>query len=293
MISDNFGEMNAYALGIFMKEMVRRAILAIRRERFSFEEQAKIGRTGKLDDLVTSADRAAQEIYIKMIRKGLPGFGIVAEENELAVPCTLGTGESVFTVDPLDGTKAFKRRQSHGIGTMLSLIRNGDVIAAYVGDINTQEIYGFRPGAATVHRISEYDYAEELTVDKARTLTDQYLMDRDTGHDGTPLSRLLHSKDAARCRGFETTNGSLGIAAARLWKSEVGGMVLEPSKYAPWDWYPIAGISCRLGFVFLQFDNGSLRRFTIPTGPNPVCVDSEILVVHESRLAELEPLIAA
>ena len=50
---------------------------------------------------------------------------------------------SYITVDPLDGTKAFIRRQSHGVGTMVAMVEEGQVVSAYVGDVNTQEIYGF------------------------------------------------------------------------------------------------------------------------------------------------------
>src|SRR6185503_21353335 len=66
------------------------------------------------------------------------------------------------TVDPLDGTKAFIRRQSQGVGTMVALVDDGRVQSAYIGDVNTQEIYGFRPASSSVHRISEYETAERL-----------------------------------------------------------------------------------------------------------------------------------
>ena len=68
-----------------------------------------------------------------------------------------------FTVDPLDGTKAFVRRQSHGVGTMVALVEQGRVVSAYVGDINTQEIYGYRPGSRAVHRITEYETSEMMS----------------------------------------------------------------------------------------------------------------------------------
>jgi fructose-1,6-bisphosphatase/inositol monophosphatase family enzyme len=56
-------------------------------------------------------------------------------------------GNLLLTVDSLDGTKAYVRKQFHGIGTMVSLVCDCNVIAAYVGDLMTQEIYGFRPAS--------------------------------------------------------------------------------------------------------------------------------------------------
>src|SRR5687767_10555304 len=143
----NFGPINGHVLGWAMKEMVRRAIEAIQAQLFVFEATEKAGYDGKLDDVVTTADRSAQQIYVKMIREGFPTYGLVAEEDELSIRCAdPELGDIYFTVDPLDGTKAFRRRQSHGIGTMLSLVHKGEIIAAYVGDVMTREIYGYHPG---------------------------------------------------------------------------------------------------------------------------------------------------
>ena len=132
-------------VGLAMKEMVRRAIKAIREQRFVFDAQQKKSLGSSSDDLVTTADQQAQEIYLRVIRRCFPGFGIIAEEDGLRVPCTLPDRRLYFTVDPLDGTKAFARRQSAGVGTMVALVEEGRVLAAYVGDVMTQEIYGFRP----------------------------------------------------------------------------------------------------------------------------------------------------
>jgi fructose-1,6-bisphosphatase/inositol monophosphatase family enzyme len=137
-------ELNGHAVGIILKELVRRAMAVIRNERQVFEATAKQGRSGDMDDVFTSADTKAQEVYIKSLHECFPDYAIVAEEGGVAprIARSVRPG-AFFTVDPLDGTKAFVRRQSHGVG----LVEHGQVASAYVGDINTHEIYGYRPGS--------------------------------------------------------------------------------------------------------------------------------------------------
>src|SRR5581483_2209379 len=112
--------------------------------RMKFDAQEKV--SYKLSaDFVTNVDRGAQEIYRRKLTEWFPCWGIVGEEDGLNIPYKLYDGDMYFTVDPLDGTKAFIRQQSHGIGTMIALVKNDTVIAACVGDIMTGELYYFRP----------------------------------------------------------------------------------------------------------------------------------------------------
>jgi len=175
----NYGMLTSHSISIVMKEMVRRAIEEIRKRRFVVEVTQKEGYSGKLDDIFTDADQAAQAIYVKLIKENFPGWGIIAEEDHLRVECTdHALGDLYFTVDPLDGTKAYARRQSHGIGTMISLVLNGSIIASYIGDINTREIYGYRPESDSVHRIAS-EHGHKLVINEQLPLGEQYLLLRD------------------------------------------------------------------------------------------------------------------
>ena len=44
---------------------------------------------------------------------------------------------------------------------MVALVCDGNVIAAYVGDVMTGETFGFRPGSTKVYRLSEAGRAEQ------------------------------------------------------------------------------------------------------------------------------------
>jgi fructose-1,6-bisphosphatase/inositol monophosphatase family enzyme len=286
------GSVNAHVIGIVMKEAVRRAIMVIRAQRFIFEAQAKAGYSGDLDDMVTSADHRAQQVYVKMLTECFPLCGILAEEEDLRLPCRIPGRTVLFTVDPLDGTRAYVRKQSHGIGTMLSLVSDGEVIAAYVGDVMTQEIYGFRPESDRTHRISEFDHVEDLRICEERKLSEQYVLLRKAPDEhGETIRRLIQSK-AGFFRDLEVTAGSIGASMARLWKGEVGAAVLNPGYETPWDMCPIVGISQHLGFVFLKATcDGKLERFKPEFSTHPQENKSDVLIVHKSRIHELSALL--
>lgn len=281
--------MNPHVVGIVMKECVRRAIVAIRGRRFLFEAQVKADHRGNLSDVVTNADHDAQAIYLKLLGECFPGIPVIAEE-ERADAGAHGDAETYFTVDPLDGTKAFVRKQSHGIGTMISLVHRGSVAAAYVGDVMTQEVFGYRPDSPHVYRVSEFDRAERLRIDPGLRLGKQHLLLRAAPHRYPEfVQRLAGSKDArGPFKGIEVTSGSIGTSMARLWKGEVGAAALVPALETPWDHAPIVGISRKLGFVFLRVgDGGGLEAYDPPVSAETFRRVHAALVIHESRLDEL------
>ncbi len=278
-------QVNPHMMSIFLKELVRRAIVAIRNERFKFEAKVKTGYSGEDNDLVTSADIAAQAIYQKSIEESLPGVGIIGEE-QLNLPCTLKGVDVYITVDPLDGTKAFGRKQSHGTATMVALVINGEVVSAYIGDVNTQEVYGYRPDTRAVQRISQYEIAERL--DKIprdnRPLNEQLILLREFPRKITQLEEraLLGFKDV------HVDSGSIGIWMTRLWKGEVGAVLMEHFGHeTPWDSTPVIGISQKLGFIFLRPSkdkNGTWEKYD-PILPKQIIKrEYPTLIIHKDSL---------
>lgn len=278
--------LNGPAVGIILKELVRRAIVTIRNERQVFDVSRKAaygGAMNDMNDVFTSADRKAQEIYLKLLRECFPDHGIVAEEDALTIPAKNGT-TGYFTVDPLDGTKAFIRRQSHGVGTMVALVEDRHVIAAYVGDVNTQEVYGYRQGSRRVHRITEFETSEELAA-KPSIPAERYILLRDPERAYSPAGQQLIS----RFKSFEVEGGSIGTWLARLWKDEIGAALLPPGFETPWDSSPIIGISKTLGFAFYRPDGNrnGWERFEprLPLVPERRAHD--MLVIHPATFAAM------
>lgn len=279
-----FGEMNGPAIGIILKELVRRAIVVIRNERTIFEAKIKEGYTGKMDDVFTSADTKAQEVYLRSIRECFPGYGIIGEENSLKITTSDTCDGLYFTIDPLDGTKAYIRRQSHGVGTMIALARDGIVLSAYVGDINTEEIYGYRPGSDRVHRITRLDTHELLGQENRKPIIECNALLRNPADRYSTLTQ----KTLRKFENHTVTGSSIGIWLAQLWKGEVGAAFIDPGTETPWDATPIIGISKKLGYAYLRPNpkkNGWVEYH--PIIPLEVYHrDHETLVVHRSYLHE-------
>lgn len=279
------GPVNGHLIALGLKELIRRAMVTIRNERFVFEATAKQAYGGTMDDVFTSADTKAQEVYLRGFQESFPFCGVIAEEQGLNIPPRLGCNV-VFTVDPLDGTKAYVRRQSHGVGTMVAVLKGNDVIGAYVGDVNTDELYGFRPGSNSVWRISKLDAFERLDYKGGDKLNASYMLLRDPEHAYSDLSKKL----LPQFKNYESSGGSIGIWFARLWKREVGALLIPPGWETPWDSNPVIGISNKLGYVFLRPDAQHGDRWSV-FHPRAVMSKFErkhdLLVVHREDLPQL------
>lgn len=76
-------------------------------------------------DLVTTADLAAEERILAMLREAEPSFGIVSEE---AGACD-AAADYVWMVDPLDGTNNFAMDHPY-VGVAVTLLHRGTPIVA-------------------------------------------------------------------------------------------------------------------------------------------------------------------
>lgn len=292
MIEDNDTHIlgNGPATGVVMKEAVRRAVRTIQNLRLTFEVTKKPDHTGELNDLFTTADTAAQEVYLRLIRECFPGVGVIGEEGHLSIPASEGLN-AYFTIDPLDGTRAFVRGQSHGVGSMIALVVDDHVVAAYVADVNTSEIYGYRPGSDRVWRISSFDTAKELAYERKNPLRASYALLRDPAEKYSKTTQLLLKN--GRFENHLVDGGSIGIWLARLWKGEVAAAIIPPGRETPWDSTPIIGISKMLGYTFLRpsKQNGRWEFFEPALPKEKFERDHDVLIVHGRDLGDITDLI--
>lgn len=284
-IDIKIGEINGHIVGRVLKETVRRAATVIRNETFIFEAHTKESYSGTMDDVFTSADRKAQDIYLRTFKECFPLCGVIAEEDSLTIEPTGGC-TAYFTVDPLDGTKAYVRRQSHGVATMVSLVDEDKVQSAYIGDINTDEVYGYRPGSDKVFRITRLDSFEELSPGKKfESLADMFVLLRE------PLEKhSLETQDLVKkFKNYEVMGSSIGTWMARLWKQELSALILPPGWETPWDSTPVTGISIKLGYVFLKPEKNETGK-TVWVQYEPKLLramerrEHDTLIIHENNL---------
>ncbi|MEK7641738.1 MAG: inositol monophosphatase family protein [Patescibacteria group bacterium] len=282
-----YGPANEHLIGTALKEIVRRVMNEIWRRRIGFVGQEKINEhKPDKQDRVTDADFAAQEIFVRKLTECFPGYGIVAEEHGFSRQCTLEGVNLFFTVDPLDGTKAFERRQSQGFGPMLSLCTDEKVIAAFVGDSMTQELYYYRPGSDRVHRLNFGDHQHELlSTGGSGKLADQYVLLRDNPLNLPRIySNIAQSlKHGGMFKEIEIAGGGIGTGMARLWKGEVGGYVIKGGIQQPWDLWPVWGISEKLGFVWMRHDGLEWRSREMGPSMTPSMFAEPSIIIHGSQ----------
>ncbi|MFH0891870.1 MAG: inositol monophosphatase family protein [Candidatus Falkowbacteria bacterium] len=290
---ENILGVNRNMLGHIMKTAVIKAMNAIRQERYVFTSETKASETGKARDIVTSADLKAQEIYLNVFRKLLPDFGIIAEEEKFRRPHA--TKRKVYiTIDPLDGSDGFERGQSFGVSTMIAVAVEIEIVAAFVGDINTDEIFFLWPGSDVVELLDNGSARMEkrrLAIDPNRPLKGQYILLRKPPNRYSEVSRKIIALDTAKplFKSLNVIGGSIGLSFSQLWKGVFGALLLGTSYETPWDSAPVIGISKKMGFKFFALDPYDPKNIR-EINPKPIEKiykrDYEILVIHESRKRE-------
>ncbi len=296
-----FTPINPHHLAIFLKDTTRRILGEIRRNRATFIAEEKDTDYKEGIDFVTNVDKQCQNIWLRHSSEQYPFIGIIAEEvgedgKEFFFPCSPEADrEMFFTIDPLDGTKAFIRGQSEGFGTMSSLIerpfnqKHFDITAACVADAMTQEMYYFRPESENVHRIEIGELVRKLVPNK-NPLKEQYVLLRDDPRRYSSMVKKLTHFDGGLFKNIEVAGGSIGTNTAKIWKGQCGAYILPNGYDTPWDWNPVAGISKKLGFkMFELFPTDFSLGNEIPLYGIKEKTERkyERILLHESMVPEL------
>ncbi len=276
------------AINRTLNTIVRQVIHHIRRNRFSFKVWQKVGHDGE-KDIVTSVDKSAQKMYICYLQAHFPTYGILAEED-IHPQASIDAQHPYFSIDPIDGTNAFVRQESHGIGTMLALSQGDEIVAAYVGDVLTEDVYGFYTDFSSVRWYHDYGTpCKKLVIDSQRLLASQRLLCDESPEEGSVIARLMAKKieKGGLFQKHEIGSGGIGLAMARLWKGNVGGVLISPGYDTPWDMNPVVGILKRMGFRFIRL----MRDDSISEEPTVSRTEVkyrayELLVIHTSRYEE-------
>jgi len=282
------GTLNGPIMGIVVKEIVRRALVAIRNQQRTFEVTKKDGyEGGSMDDVFTTADIAAQAIYLRVLHECFPDYGIVAEEGSLNIQGSNGC-TSYFTIDPIDGTRAFIRGQTHGVSTMIALVEDGVVTCAFIGDLNAEVVYGFRPDSNNVHKISRLDVTEALAYRAPLVKSEAYALLRNPLRAYSGNSRRL-MEDQTIFEGYYIGGGSIGVLVSRIWGREVQAIFLPPSWETPWDSSPVIGISQKLGYIFMKPKPTGFgwERYLPRIAKEKYWREHDTLIIHENDLTIL------
>jgi myo-inositol-1(or 4)-monophosphatase len=173
-------------------------------------------------DLVTEADKAAEQEVLAFLRQEFPSFGTLSEEEAGAPPST----PSFWLLDPLDGT----RNLAHGIpyfGVSLALASDGEVLLGVVYDPLREELYqAVRGGGATCN-------GSPLRVDPQTDLS-QAILACDLGYrDETALWALSLLHALFPRLGAVRIMGSIALGLASVAAGRVN-LYFHP-RASPWD----------------------------------------------------------
>ncbi len=219
-----------------------------------------------------------QELYIKQIKSFLPTHGIIAKEGKNG-PTTISSSLKpglYWSIDSIDGINALVNGQSSGISTGVCLFSNERFISAYVGDVCTQEVFGFCVGKNTVYQY--IDDSENRLMVNTKPLSQARLLLRALPRQHSDLVvELVSHFDNFLIRG-----GGISSWIISLWTGEAMAAVIPDSIEYPWERNPIYAISLALGFVFLRPSKDGLawNKYI----PDPVfasrTVPHDILIIH-------------
>ncbi|MFD7626481.1 inositol monophosphatase family protein [Streptomyces sp. NPDC059851] len=116
-----------------VEEAVRKAAAAEIMPRFRQLAEHEVVEKSGPHDLVTVADRKAEEHLTAALTRLLPGSAVVGEEAVHADPTVYGAlrGDApVWVVDPVDGTRQFVSGDPH-FCTLVALAHRGEVLASW------------------------------------------------------------------------------------------------------------------------------------------------------------------
>ncbi|QCX79998.1 Inositol-1-monophosphatase [Streptomyces sp. YIM 121038] len=116
-----------------VERVIRAAAAAEITPRFRQLAEDEVVQKSGPHDLVTVADRLAEEFLTRELTALLPGSVVVGEEAVHADPSTyeaIAEGAPVWIVDPVDGTRQFVRGDA-GFCTLVALALDGVVLASW------------------------------------------------------------------------------------------------------------------------------------------------------------------
>ena len=130
-------------------ELVQRVAEEVVNPRFRNLGSGDVASKRRPGDLVTVADREAEELLTAELRRAHPAALVLGEEAVSRDPSLLrafGDAEHAFTVDPVDGTRRFvKGSPDHAV--MLAELRGGEVVRSWIWQPQHHRAYVAERGA--------------------------------------------------------------------------------------------------------------------------------------------------
>jgi fructose-1,6-bisphosphatase/inositol monophosphatase family enzyme len=229
-----------------------------------------VAKTGP-NDIVTVADRAAEESLSARLKDLIAGSKVVGEEGVHADASVLGyftSGAPVWVIDPIDGTSAFAKGDPD-FAVMVALVRGEELLAGWILAPVSGEIHMAERGAG-VWRDRE---GNKLRLQPPDIPSERSGLVGLLGRRAmTDARRALISSRAGEFAALRDVSCA-GIDYPRLLTGEAHFAVYNKSE--PWDHLPGLMMAVEQGFVFSKHD-GSRYRPGDNTGGLVVAPNDEV-----------------
>lgn len=206
-------------------------------------------------DIVTVADRAAEDRLSQRLVDLLPGSQVVGEEAMHADPAVSGhfsRSAPVWVIDPIDGTSAFAKGEPN-FAVMVALVRSGELLAGWIlapvsGGIHMSE----RGGGVWYERDGKQDAIAPPQIPSERKALIGLL-----GRRSMSDARRDLIKSRAREFGALRNVSFAGMDYPRLLSGDAHFAIYNKSE--PWDHLPGLAMTSELGFAFAKHDGTAYR----------------------------------
>ena len=187
-------------------------------------------------DVVTEFDRKVQELLIGRLGAAVPGSAFFCEENSRRDSLT---AESVFIIDPIDGTMNFVRGFHHS-AISVAWLRRGELLAASVYNPYVQERFtavkgggarlngqpisvSAQPLAESLVCCGTAPYSPELAESTFELIKRAFVAGLDIRREGSAALDMCSAAAGRAGIYFEPSVSLWDIAAGMLIVSEAGG----------------------------------------------------------------------
>lgn len=207
------------------------------------------------NDIVTVADRAAEEHLSRRLAELIVGSRVIGEEGVHADPAVMQhftSGDPVWVIDPIDGTSAFAKGES-GFAVMVALVRGEELIAGWILAPSSGELHMGERGSG-VWRV-HHDETERLARPSIPIV--QKALIGLLGRRNMSDARRAEIKSQAEAFGALQNVSCAGMDYPRLLSG--GAHFAIYNKSEPWDHLPGLALASELGFVYAKHDGSAYR----------------------------------
>jgi myo-inositol-1(or 4)-monophosphatase len=175
---------------------------------------------------VSDADLAVNAVLSAQLRGARPGYGWLSEEDE---DDARGAGETLFIVDPIDGTRGFLAGEEV-FAVALAVVRRGEVVAGVVHLPARQRTYAAEAGGIAMLNGQPIRASDWSGVEAPKVLTSGAALKPEHWPGGVPAMRRIYRPSLAYRLCLVAEGGADAILTLRPtweWDIAAGTLIAE------------------------------------------------------------------